>query len=70
MHVEMRPISSIKPYDNNPRVNDPAVDAVARSIKAFGVRQPIVVDEDGVIIVGHARCEAAAYLAQKSVPVR
>ena len=43
MHVEMRPIESIRPYEGNPRHNDEAVDAVAASIKAFGFRQPIVV---------------------------
>jgi ParB-like chromosome segregation protein Spo0J len=52
MLVELRPITSIRPYDNNPRVNDPAVDAVAASIREFGFRQPIVVDEQDVIIVG------------------
>src|SRR5713226_5993388 len=59
MLVEMRPISSIRPYENNPRLNDAAVDAVAASIKEFGFRQPIVVDEAGVIIVGHTRYKAA-----------
>ena len=54
MHVEMRPIESIRPYENNPRLNDAAVDAVATSIKAFGFRQPIVVDEQGGDPVGHA----------------
>src|SRR5262245_28853181 len=49
MHVEMRPIGSIRPYENNPRHNDGAVDAVAASIREFGFRQPIVVDEAGVI---------------------
>src|SRR6202140_1376585 len=69
MHVEMRPISSIRPYENNPRLNDAAVDAVAASIKAFGFRQPIVVDEDGVIIVGHTRYKAALKLGLTEVPV-
>src|SRR3989440_7021473 len=69
MQVEMRPITSIRPYDNNPRVNDPAVDAVARSIQEFGFRQPIVVDEAGVIIVGHTRYKAALKLNLKEVPV-
>ena len=46
MHVEMRPIDTIRPYENNPRLNDAAVDAVAASIRAFGFRQPIVVDEE------------------------
>src|SRR5262249_41707907 len=69
MHVEMRPIRSVKPYDQNPRVNDAAVDAVAASIRAFGVRQPIVVDEHDVIIVGHTRYKAALKLGMTEVPV-
>ena len=69
MHVEMRPLSSIRPYENNPRHNDAAVDAVAASIRAFGVRQPLVVDEDGVIIVGHTRYKAALKLGLTEVPV-
>jgi DNA modification methylase len=69
MLVEMRPITSIRPYDNNPRVNDPAVDAVAASIKEFGFRQPIVVDEQDVIIVGHTRYKAALKLGLTTVPV-
>jgi DNA modification methylase len=69
MLVEMRPIDSIRPYENNPRLNDAAVDAVAASIKAFGFRQPCVVDEDGVIIVGHTRYKAAKKLGLTAVPV-
>src|SRR5262249_25053304 len=69
MHVEMRPIGSIRPYDNNPRLNDAAVDAVAASISAFGFRQPIVVDQAGVIIVGHTRYKAALKLSLTEVPV-
>jgi DNA modification methylase len=65
----MRPISSIRPYENNPRINDAAVDAVAASIKEFGFRQPIVVDEEGVIIVGHTRYKAALKLGMETVPV-
>jgi DNA modification methylase len=69
MQVQMRDIRTIKPYDNNPRFNDAAVDAVANSIKEFGFRQPIVVDEDYVIIVGHTRYKAALKLGLKKVPV-
>src|SRR5258708_17215919 len=69
MLVEMRPIASIRPYENNPRLNDAAVDAVAASIRAFGFRQPIVVDEDGVIVVGHTRYKAALTLGLATVPV-
>jgi DNA modification methylase len=69
MQVEMRPLSSIKPYDNNPRHNDEAVDAVAASIREFGFRQPIVTDEAYVIIVGHTRYKAAQKLGMEFVPV-
>ena len=48
MRVTMRPIADIHPYEGNPRVNDAAADAVARSIREFGFRQPIVVDEQDV----------------------
>jgi len=69
MKVEMRNISDIKLYDRNPRRNDAAVEAVARSIKAYGWRQPIVVDKDGVIVVGHTRWKAAKKLGLTEVPV-
>jgi ParB-like chromosome segregation protein Spo0J len=59
MLVELRRIDTIRPYENNPRQNDAGVDAVAASLREFGWRQPIVVDEDGVIIVGHTRYKAA-----------
>jgi DNA modification methylase len=69
MQVEDRDISTIRPYENNPRLNDPAVDAVAASIREYGFRQPVVVDEEGVIIVGHTRYKAALKLGLKTVPV-
>ena len=69
MKVEMWKIDDVKPYEHNPRINDSAVDAVARSIQEFGFRQPIVVDEEGVIIVGHTRYKAAQKLGLETVPV-
>ena len=69
MQLELRPLSSIKPYDNNPRDNRHAVDAVAASITQFGFRVPIVVDTDGVIVAGHTRWKAAQKLGLASVPV-
>jgi Predicted transcriptional regulators len=53
----------------NPRLNDQAVDAVAASLKEFGWRQPIVVDKDGVIVVGHTCWKAAKKLGLIQVPV-
>ncbi|HIY92659.1 MAG TPA: ParB N-terminal domain-containing protein [Candidatus Companilactobacillus pullicola] len=69
MKVEAKSIDEIKPYENNPRDNDDAVDAVANSIKEFGWQQPIVVDNEGVIIAGHTRYKAAKKLGLKHVPV-
>lgn len=69
MKVEAKSIDEIKPYENNPRDNDDAVDAVANSIKEFGYQQPIVVDNEGVIIAGHTRYKAAQKLGLKHVPV-
>ena len=69
LKIDLRPLDSIKPYEHNPRINDEAVDAVARSIEQFGFRQPIVVDGDGVIVVGHTRWKAATKLGLTKVPV-
>ena len=67
--VEWCDLSKIRPYPNNPRINDDAVDAVAASIREFGFRQPIVVDVEGVIICGHTRWKAARKLGLEKVPV-
>ena len=69
IRVEYKNISEIKPYRNNPRKNDKAVDAVARSIKEFGFRNPIIVDAAGEIIAGHTRLKAAEKLGIEKVPV-
>ncbi len=70
MQIELWPIERVRPYERNPRLNDgPALDAVAASLRAFGFRQPIVVDKDGVIVVGHTRWKAAKKLGLREVPV-
>jgi DNA modification methylase len=69
MQIEMRYITTIKVYPSNPRHNDHAVDAVAASIREFGFRQPIVVDENDVIVVGSTRYKAALKLGLTEVPV-
>ena len=69
MKIAQWDIEKVKPYDKNPRRNDKAVEAVAKSIHEFGFRQPIVVDKDGVIVVGHTRYKAAMKLGLKTVPV-
>lgn len=69
MEIIIKGIDEIRPYENNPRVNDGAVGAVAESIREFGFQQPIVVDRDGVIIAGHTRYKAAQKLGMTEVPV-
>ena len=69
MQIIERKISELKPYANNPRLNDAAVDAVAASIKNFGFKVPIILDRDGEIIAGHTRLKAAQKLKMKTVPV-
>lgn len=69
MKVENWDINKVIPYANNPRKNDDAVTATANSIKEFGWQQPIVVDSEGVVIVGHTRLKAAKKLKLKQVPV-
>lgn len=68
MNVINIAIEDIKPYENNPRLNDNAVDAVAKSIEEFGFQQPLVLDKDNVIIVGHTRYKASQKLGLKEVP--
>ena len=62
------PIAAIKPYENNPRKNDPAVDKVVESLRAFGPQAPIIVDKDYVIIAGHTRWKAAKKLGMDEFP--
>lgn len=63
-------IDSITPYENNPRkITKKAVNAVRESIERYGWQQPIVVDEAGVIVVGHTRHQAALELGLTEVPV-
>jgi DNA modification methylase len=69
MQVELWPIERVKPYEGNPRLNQDAVEAVCVSIREFGWQQPLVVDRDGVIIVGHTRRLAAIKLGLTEVPV-
>jgi DNA modification methylase len=69
VNIETLPIDAVKEYDRNPRtISDAAIDAVAKSIEAFGFKIPILIDADGVIIAGHTRLRAARKLGLKEVP--
>ena len=68
--VEQWPIDKPIPYGRNPRrISETAIAKVAGSLKEFGWRQPIVVDDEGVIVVGHTRLLAARKLGLDEVPV-
>lgn len=68
MQIEQVRLEDIKPYENNPRLNDGAVEAVANSIREFGFKNPIIVDADNVIVAGHTRYKAAQALGLQQVP--
>lgn len=68
MEVKEIKVDSLIEYENNPRNNDGAVDAVAESIKEFGFKVPIIIDKDMVIVAGHTRLKAAQQLGLKTVP--
>ena len=67
--VELIPIEKLKPNPYNPRLNDQAADAVARSIQAYGFNNPIVTDGELKIAAGHTRLKAAKKLGMTEVPV-
>jgi len=69
MNIQIVPIENVKPYTRNPRLINHAIDAVAASLKEFGFRQPLVVDKDMILVVGHVRYQAAKKLGLAKIPV-
>lgn len=68
MRVYDMPVSRLIPYANNPRRNDEAVPAVAESIRRFGFKVPMIIDENNVVVAGHTRLKAAKSLGLETVP--
>lgn len=68
MEIIYKNINELIPYENNPRLNDEAVEYVKNSIKEFGFKVPIVIDKDNVIIAGHTRIKASKELGIKDIP--
>lgn len=68
MEIKMVKVDDLKPYENNPRFNDDAVEYVAKSIKEFGFKVPMVIDKNNVIVAGHTRYKASMELGLKEVP--
>ncbi|MFB0524257.1 MAG: ParB N-terminal domain-containing protein [Phycisphaerae bacterium] len=69
LQVQDIKLSLLKTWEDNPRINDEAVDAVAKSIESFGFNVPILCDQRLTIIAGHTRWKAAEKIGMKSVPV-
>jgi DNA modification methylase len=70
MDVTYQPIQGVIPYEFNARTHDETqVNRIANSIKEFGFNQPIVIDEQNIVIVGHGRLLAAKKLGLSEVPV-
>jgi DNA modification methylase len=69
MEIKEMKIGDLVPYENNPRNNDEAVDAVAESIRQCGYIAPIIVDENNVILAGHTRLKALKRLGIDKFPV-
>lgn len=66
MEIIIKGIDEIRPYENNPRVNDGAVGAVAESIREFGFQQPIVVHQYDVVLVSlTSECDWWSYIAER-----
>jgi DNA modification methylase len=68
MNIVMKKVSELKEYENNPRNNEAAIDAVAKSIEEFGFKVPIVITKEDVIIAGHTRLKASLKLGLATVP--
>ena len=68
MEIKMIKVEDLKPYKNNPRFNDDAVEYVAKSIKEFGFKVPMVIDKNNEIVAGHTRYKASLELGLKEVP--
>lgn len=68
LNVTQMKVSDLIEYENNPRKNDDAVSAVARSIKEFGFKVPVIIDSNNVIIAGHTRVKACKQLGILEVP--
>ena len=70
MQVEMMPIHVLRPYPRNARTHSKSqIRKIAASIRRFGFCNPALIDDEGQIIAGHGRIQAAESMGMKEVPV-
>jgi hypothetical protein len=69
MKIVMKKIDELKPYEKNPKLHpQEQIDGLTESIRRFGITQPVVVDKDDVLVIGHGRLEAARAAGLASIP--
>ena len=68
MKIVNVPVDEITPYENNPRINEGAVEQLARIIEQLGFRNPAVLNKDKVVIEGHTRLLAVKKLGWETMP--
>jgi DNA modification methylase len=70
MHIEVVPISSLRPYERNARIHSPhQIREIASSMEKFGVTTPILIDRNRVVVAGHARLEALKLLGRERIHI-
>lgn len=68
LKIIYKDISDLEPYANNPRLNEDAVQYVAESIRQFGMKVPVVIDRNNIIVAGHTRIKACQKLGIRDIP--
>jgi len=69
LKIEEIELENLHPWENNPRINEHAVEAVAKSISSFGFNVPVICDQNHTIVAGHTRWKAAQKLGMTCIPV-
>ncbi|HTW86480.1 MAG TPA: ParB N-terminal domain-containing protein [Candidatus Binataceae bacterium] len=69
LRVEYWPVERLKPYENNPRKNDKAIDQIRASIREFGFAVPVLAKSDGEVVDGHLRLKGAIAEKMRELPV-
>lgn len=68
LEVVMKRVKDLIPYEHNPRSNEATALKLKKSIEAFGFKNPVIIDDNDVIVSGHARVKAALMLGMEEVP--
>ena len=61
-------VDELIPYENNPRINNKAIEVVKQSLQEFKFQNPIIIDKDNIIVAGHTRLKALQKLGIETAP--